>query len=58
MQASKAFVKAVPWLRQLVVSLSPLKPGSVHVGNAVYKAALGQIFFLQILRFILSVAVR
>jgi hypothetical protein len=39
---------AVPWLRRLVAGLSPRRPGfdpgSVHVGFAVDKVALGQVF--------------
>jgi hypothetical protein len=39
---------AVPWLRQLVTGLLPLRPGfvpwSVHVGREVDKVALGQSF--------------
>jgi hypothetical protein len=31
-------------LRRLVASLSPLRPGSVHVGFVVDKVALGQVF--------------
>jgi hypothetical protein len=45
---------AVPWLRRLVASLSPRRPGiahrSVHVGCMVDRVALGQVF-LQVLRF-------
>jgi hypothetical protein len=41
-------VMAVPWLRRLVVGLSPRRPGfdpgSVHVGFVVDKVALGQVF--------------
>jgi hypothetical protein len=44
----------VPWLRLLVVSLSPNRPGfapgSVHVGFVVDRVALGQVL-LQVLRF-------
>jgi hypothetical protein len=44
----------VPWLRWLVIGLSPRRPGfvpgSVHVGCVVDKVALGQVF-LRILRF-------
>jgi hypothetical protein len=40
--------KAVPWLRRLVASVSPRKPGfdpgPVHVGFVVVKVALGQVF--------------
>jgi hypothetical protein len=47
---------AVPWLRQLVAGLSLQRPrfisGSVHIGFAVHKVALGQIF-LQVLCFFL-----
>jgi hypothetical protein len=39
---------AVPWLRRLVASLSPWRPGfdirSVHVEFVVDKVALGQVF--------------
>jgi hypothetical protein len=42
-------IKAVPWLRRLVASLSPRRPGfdcrSVRVGFVVDKVALGQVFF-------------
>jgi hypothetical protein len=45
---------AVPWLRSLVVGLSPRRPGftpgSIHVGFVVDKVALGQVF-LRVLRF-------
>jgi hypothetical protein len=44
----------VPWLRRLVVGLSPrrprLDPGSVHVGFVVDKVVLGHVF-PQVLRF-------
>jgi hypothetical protein len=44
----------VPWLRRLIVGLSPRKPrfdpGSVHVEFVVDKVALGQVF-LRVLRF-------
>jgi hypothetical protein len=44
----------MPWLRQLVASLSPQRPGfypgSVRVGFVVEKVALGQDF-LRVLRF-------
>jgi hypothetical protein len=35
---------AVPWLRRLVASLSPRRPGFVNVGFVVEKVALGQVF--------------
>jgi hypothetical protein len=39
---------AVPWLRRLVASLPPRRPGffprSFHVGFVVDKVALGQVF--------------
>jgi hypothetical protein len=42
---------AVPWLRRLVVGLSPRRPwfdrGSVHVGFVVDKVALGQVIPCQ-----------
>jgi hypothetical protein len=42
-------VKAVPWLRWLVIGLSPQRtrfaPGSVHVRFVMDKVALGQEFF-------------
>jgi hypothetical protein len=42
------FCKAVPWLRQLVASLSPLRSGfapkSTHLGFVVDKLAMGQVF--------------
>jgi hypothetical protein len=45
---------AVPWLRRLTAGLLPRRPGfdpgSDHVGFAVDKVALGQVF-LRILRF-------
>jgi hypothetical protein len=45
---------AVPWLWSSVADLSPRRPnfapGSVHVGFAVDKVALGQVF-LRVLRF-------
>jgi hypothetical protein len=45
---TKANEKAVPWLRRLVVGLSPRRHGfdrgSVHVGFVVDKVALGQVF--------------
>jgi hypothetical protein len=51
--------QAVPWLRRLVASLSPRRPGfdpgSVHVRFVVDKVALGQ-FFLRIVGFPLSVS--
>jgi hypothetical protein len=47
-------VWAVPWLRRLVAYLSPRRPGfdpgSVHVGFALDKVALGQVF-PRVLRF-------
>jgi hypothetical protein len=39
---------AMPWLRQLVISLSLRRPGSVHVGFEVDKVAPGQVF-LQVM---------
>jgi hypothetical protein len=39
-----AMHRAVPWLRLLVAGLSPWRPGSIHVGFAVDKVALGQVF--------------
>jgi hypothetical protein len=45
---------AVPWLRSLVASRLPRRPGfapgSIHVGFLVDKVALGQVFLL-VLRF-------
>jgi hypothetical protein len=45
--AYKMLQWAVPWLRRLVVGLSPRRsefnPGSVHVGFVVDKVALGQV---------------
>jgi hypothetical protein len=45
---------AVPWLRSLVASLSPWRPGfapgAIRMGFVVDKVALGQIF-LRVLRF-------
>jgi hypothetical protein len=45
---------AVPWLRSLVVGLSPRRPGfapgSIRVGFVVDKVALGQVF-LRVLQF-------
>jgi hypothetical protein len=47
-------LRAVPWLRRLVIDLSPrrpvFEPGSMHVGFVVDKVALGQVF-LRVLRF-------
>jgi hypothetical protein len=47
------WTKAVPWLRSLVAGLSPRRPGfapwSIHVGFAVDKVALGQVYL--VLRF-------
>jgi hypothetical protein len=46
--------QAVPWLRRLVVGLSPRRPGfdpgSVYVGFVVDKVSLGQVF-PRVLRF-------
>jgi hypothetical protein len=42
--------QAVSWLRRLGAGLSPRRPGSIHVGFAVDKVALGQIF-LRVIRF-------
>jgi hypothetical protein len=51
---SKMELRAVPWLRRLVVGLSPRRPGfapgSIHVGFVVDKLVLGQVF-LRVLRF-------
>jgi hypothetical protein len=42
--AGTPVVRAVPWLRRLVVGLSPRRLGSVHVGFVVNNVALGQVF--------------
>jgi hypothetical protein len=46
----------MPWLRQIVASLSPRRLRSVHVGFVVDKVALGQVFskFLSFLCLYLS----
>jgi hypothetical protein len=50
----RRLVMAVPWLRWLVTGLSPRRPGfapgSIHVGFAVDKVALGHVS-LRVLRF-------
>jgi hypothetical protein len=45
----------VPWLRRLVVGLSPRRPGSLHVRFVVDRVALGQVFFPRGLRFLVSI---
>jgi hypothetical protein len=49
----KGRYRVMPWLRQLVVGLSPRRPGftpgSIHVGIVVDKVTLGQVV-LQVLR--------
>jgi hypothetical protein len=49
-----AGIRAAPWLRRLAAGLPPRRPGfdpgSVHVGFAVDKVALGQVF-PRVLRF-------
>jgi hypothetical protein len=44
----------MPWLRQIVASLSPRRLRSVHVGFVVDRVALGQVFS-KFLSFPLSV---
>jgi hypothetical protein len=54
LSCSMHYDMAVPWLRRLVADLSQRRPGfapgSIHMGFAVDKVVLGQVF-LRVLRF-------